>query len=226
MTEPAWPTEIDNRAAKEQIARSLAGRAADGQVIGVGSGSTAFLALVELGHRVARERLHVACIPTSLEIESYCAQLGLPVTTLAAARPDWCFDGADEVDPKHNVIKGRGGAFLREELVFAAAGKRVLLVDQSKFVPRLGVRHPVPLGVVPEGASLVRERLRDRLGAAPTVRPAGGKDGGVMTEEGLVVMDLPIDGSIEPAELRQILLTTPGILATGLFVGYEFEVLS
>ncbi|MFZ1669343.1 MAG: ribose 5-phosphate isomerase A [Candidatus Nanopelagicales bacterium] len=222
---PKWPTEISNLDSKREIARQLADRAADGQVIGIGSGSTSFLALLALAERVHSQGLSVTCVPTSIEIESYCAALGLPVTTLLASRPDWCFDGADEVDPDHNMIKGRGGAFVREQFVFAAASSRVILVDQSKFVSRLGVNHAVPLAVAPEAANMVRSSLLDSLGVEPSVRPAGGKDGGVINESGSLVMDLPVDGSKNPVELERILLGTVGISATGLFVGYEFEII-
>ncbi|MGV1037572.1 MAG: ribose 5-phosphate isomerase A [Candidatus Nanopelagicales bacterium] len=222
---PKWPAEISNLESKREIARQLADRAANGQVIGIGSGSTSFLALLALAERVHSEGLTVACIPTSIEIEAYCAALGLPVTTLLASQPDWCFDGADEVDPNHNMIKGRGGAFVREQFVFAAAGSRVILVDESKFVPRLGVNHRVPLAVAPEAANLVRRSLGETLGVEPSVRPAGGKDGGVINESGSLVMDLPVDGSKTPADLERILLGTVGISATGLFVGYEFEII-
>lgn len=226
LDEPTWSGEITNRADKERIAHTLAGRAADGQVIGIGSGSTAFLALSALAARVRGEGLRIRCVATSAEIEDYCTRLGLELTTLVNVRPDWCFDGADEVDPHHNLIKGRGGAFLREQLVFAAAPERVILVDRSKFVDRLGSVHPVPLAVIPEAVNLVRHRLGRELGTEPAVRPAGGKDGGVIAEGGFAVLDLPIDGSLEPAELERRLLATPGIVATGLFIGYHFEIIS
>ncbi len=225
MEPPTWPSEISNIEAKRAIAAKLAERAKDGDVIGIGSGSTSFLALLALRDRVAADGISIECVATSLEIESYCTQLGLPMTTLVAKRPDWCFDGADEVDPAQNMIKGRGGAFVREQLVFASAGNRVILVDDSKFVTRLGEVHKVPLAVVPEAANLVKALLTDALGSTPQVRPAGGKDGGVINEEGRSVMDLTIDGRLTPAELETLLLTTPGISATGLFVGYEFEVI-
>ncbi len=222
---PEWNGAISNEPAKREIAAQLASRAADGQVIGIGSGSTSFLALLALSDRVRREGLNIRCVPTSLEIESYCTALELPVTTLVDARPDWCFDGADEVDPQRNLIKGRGGAFVREQLVFAASPQRIILVDESKFVARLGASFPVPLAVVPEAANLVRQRVRDATGTEPQVRPAKGKDGGIIDEQGSLVMDLRIDGSIGPPELEAMLLTTPGISATGLFVGYEFEII-
>ncbi|MFT6565166.1 MAG: ribose 5-phosphate isomerase A [Actinomycetes bacterium] len=226
LSTPKWPGKISNEDAKTKIGEKLAARAQDGQVIGIGSGSTSFLALLALAQRVNHESLAIRCVPTSLEIESYCTALGLSVTTLVNSRPDWAFDGADEIDPGHNLIKGRGGAFVREQLVFASAPKRVILVDESKFVPTLGEKFSVPLAVVPEAANLVRMTVSAELGTSPTVRPAGGKDGGVIDEQGSLVMDLKIDGSRSPSELERFLLTVPGISATGLFVGYEMEVIT
>lgn len=230
LGDPRWPSEIDNREAKEAVAGQLASRASDGDVIGIGSGSTSFLALLALRTRVQREGLRIRCVPTSLEIESYCTQLGLDVTTLVNARPDWCFDGADEVDPQHNLIKGRGGAFVREKLVFAAAQRRFILVDDSKFVPRIGAKFNLPLEVIPEAINLVRHTLRDLLGTVPIVRPAGGKDGGVITEQGGLIMDLPLSSELVAAtpamELEALLNNTVGVTGTGLFAGYELEVLS
>ena len=222
---PTWNEPISNEAAKRAIAGQLADRAEDGHVIGIGSGSTSFLALLALAERVKSEGLSIRCVPTSLEIESYAAALGLPITSLIDARPDWCFDGADEVDPSGNMIKGRGGAFVREQLVFAAAARRIILVDDSKFVPRLGTNFGVPIAVVPEAANLVRQRVREATGVEPQVRPAKGKDGGVIDEQGSLVMDLTTDGVIAPSALEALLLTTPGISAKGLFIGYEFEVI-
>ncbi len=230
LTAPAWTGDISNREAKEAIASRLAAEAADGDVIGIGSGSTSFLALLALAARVSDEGLRVRCVPTSYEISGYCTDLGLDVTDLSNARPDWCFDGADEVDPQHNLIKGRGGAFVREKLVFAAAKRRFILVDDSKFVPRIGAKFNLPLEVIPEAINLVRHTLRDSLGTVPLVRPAGGKDGGVITEQGGIIMDLPLSSELVAAtpaiELEALLNNTVGVTGTGLFAGYELEVLS
>lgn len=226
LDEPEWPSEIDNLAAKQSVAAQIAAEASDGDVIGIGSGSTSFLALLALRARVKNDGLRVRCVATSQEIESYCTQLGLAVTTLVNARPDWCFDGADEVDPEHNLIKGRGGAFVREKLVFAAAPRRFILVDDSKFVERLGTKHKLPLAVIPEAVNLVRDQLSHSVGAVPQVRAAGGKDGGVITEQGTVVMDLALDGRFEAGDLNTILNNTTGVVGTGLFTGFEMQVFS
>ena len=182
LAAPTWQGRISNQAAKEAVAAQIASHAEDGQVVGIGSGSTSF-------------------------------------------RPGGCFDGADEVGPDDSWIRGRGGAFVREKLVFAAAPERFILVDESKFVPRLGANFAVPLEVIPEAANLVAATLREALGVAPTVRPAGGKDGGVITEQGGLIMDLPLEGSTTAAELNILLQTTPGITGTGLFTGYPLTVL-
>lgn len=227
---PQWPGTISNEAAKRQVAERVASRAADGEVIGIGSGSTSFLALLALADRVQGEGLAVTCVPTSHEIAGYCTALGLPTVSLLAGRPDWCFDGADEVDPERNLIKGRGGAFVREKLVFAAARQRFILVDDSKFVTRLGERFAVPLEVIPEAVNLVRDTLADVLGSVPTIRPAGGKDGGVITEQGGIIMDLHVTEAVldahTPTDLAVLLDHTVGITGSGLFAGFDLEVLS
>lgn len=226
VTAPQWPGEISNREAKQKVAEEVAAHAADGDTIGIGSGSTSFLALLALARRVHEESLTVRCVPTSEEIAGYCTDLGLVVSPLLNARPDWCFDGADEVDPSNNLIKGRGGAFVREKLVFASAPRRFILIDSSKLVSRLGEVHMLPLEVLPDAVNLVRTQLRDSLGVAPQIRPAGGKDGGVVTEQGGLIMDIPLDGSVPPDELNSLLNNTVGITGTGLFTGFELELLS
>ena len=108
-----WSNEIINREAKERVAREIAATAKAGDVIGAGSGSTVYLTLFELAKRIHEEYLHLEVIPASQEISMTCIQLGIPQTTLWDKRPDWTFDGADEVDPDRNLIKGRGGAMFQ-----------------------------------------------------------------------------------------------------------------
>ena len=102
-----WSDSIINREAKEHVAREIAATAKDGDVIGAGSGSTVYLTLFELSRRIREEHLHIEVIPASQEISMTCIQLGIPQTTLWNKRPNWTFDGADEVDPQQNLIKGR-----------------------------------------------------------------------------------------------------------------------
>ena len=103
-----WSDSIINREAKEHVAREIAATAKDGDVIGAGSGSTVYLTLFELSRRIREEYLHIEVIPASQEISMTCIQLGIPQTTLWNNRPNWTFDGADEVDPQQHLIKGRG----------------------------------------------------------------------------------------------------------------------
>ena len=135
-----WSDRIINREGKERIARELAAQVKDGEVIGAGSGSTVYLTLFAIAERIRTEKLQVRVIPASMEISMTCVQLGIPQTTLWERRPDWTFDGADEVDPSHNLIKGRGGAMFKEKLLIKSSERAFILVDNSKFVSRLGYR--------------------------------------------------------------------------------------
>lgn len=129
-----WSDSIINREAKEHVAREIAATAKDGDVIGAGSGSTVYLTLFELSRRIREEYLHIEVIPASQEISMTCIQLGIPQTTLWNKRPNWTFDGADEVDPQQNLIKGRGGAMFKEKLLIRSSRKTFIIIDPSKRV--------------------------------------------------------------------------------------------
>ena len=129
-----WSDSIINREAKEHVAREIAATAKDGDVIGAGSGSTVYLTLFELSRRIREEHLHIEVIPASQEISMTCIQLGIPQTTLWNKRPNWTFDGADEVDPQQNLIKGRGGAMFKEKLLIRSSRKTFIIIDPSKRV--------------------------------------------------------------------------------------------
>ena len=129
-----WSNEIINREAKERVAREIAATAKTGDVIGAGSGSTVYLTLFELAKRIHEEHLYLEVIPASQEISMTCIQLGIPQTTLWDKRPDWTFDGADEVDPDRNLIKGRGGAMFKEKLLIRSSGKTFIIVDPSQYL--------------------------------------------------------------------------------------------
>jgi ribose 5-phosphate isomerase A len=212
-----------NQAAKEEVGRQLAEKVQDGQVIGVGSGSTSFLAILAIAERVRKERLHVTAVCTSHEVTLACAAVGLPVVSLQQFCPDWAFDGADEVDPERNLIKGRGGAMYLEKVVIDAAPKSYILVDHSKLVTRLGEKFPVPVEVLPIALRLVERELR-ALGATEIVmRPATGKDGPIVTQSGNLVLDVhfkEIGKSLE----RDIKAIT-GVIESGLFWGRDVEIL-
>lgn len=217
-----WSNAIINREGKEIVAREIAAMAEEGDVIGAGSGSTVYLTLFALAERIRKESLHIEVIPASAEISMTCIQLGIPQTTLWNKRPDWAFDGADEVDPERSLIKGRGGAMFKEKLLIRSSGKTFIIVDPSKLVNILGSKFPIPVEVFPHALSYVEKELR-RLGASEiSLRPAHGKDGPILTENGNFILDTRfhyIDASLE-----EQLKTITGVIESGLFINYDIEV--
>lgn len=220
-----WSGDISNKEVKQQVATQVAEKVKDGDVIGIGSGSTSFLALQAIVERVKNENLDVKGIPTSKEAEINCAVLGLPTTTLIDSRPDWGFDGADEVDAHQRLIKGRGGAMLREKLVMASAGKTYILVDQSKMVDRLGEKFSVPVEVDSRAIHLVESTLETYSSVERIeMRMAEKKDGPVITEGGHVILDVKFKEIAPDAE--SFIKAIPGVVETGLFSGYPVEILT
>ena len=217
-----WSNEIINREAKERVAREIAATAKTGDVIGAGSGSTVYLTLFELAKRIHEEHLYLEVIPASQEISMTCIQLGIPQTTLWDKRPDWTFDGADEVDPDRNLIKGRGGAMFKEKLLIKSSGKNFIIIDDTKLVDHLGSRFPIPVEVFPSALTFVESEMR-RLGASEiTLRLAGGKDGPVLTENGNFILDTRFS-YIDPS-LEENLKMITGVIESGLFIGYDVEI--
>jgi ribose 5-phosphate isomerase A len=215
--------DVANRGAKEKLASEIAARLKDGDVVGAGSGSTSLLTIQAIGERMKRERLRCIAIPTSVEAELACIDAGIPVTTLLAARPDWSFDGADEVDPGKNLIKGRGGAMFKEKMLIYTSPRPYILVDQSKLVKKLGERFPIPVEVHPL-ALRVAETALTKIGATQVLlRPAGGKDGPVITENGNLILDVRF-AEIGPETERQI-KSIPGVIESGLFWGLGVDIL-
>lgn len=217
-----WSNAIINREGKEVVARDIAAMAKNGDVIGAGSGSTVYLTLFALAERIHRESLQIEIIPASKEISMTCIQLGIPQTTLWNKRPDWTFDGADEVDPDRSLIKGRGGAMFKEKLLIKSSGKSFIIVDSSKLVEQLGSRFPIPVEVFPDALTYVESEMH-RLGASEvSLRLAGGKDGPVLTENGNFIFDTRF--SYMDVSLEKNLKAITGVIESGLFIGYDIEV--
>ena len=217
-----WSKEISNRKEKERIAKLVALRAADGEVIGAGSGSTSFLTVLALGKRVETEGLSISIVPTSIEIELAAHAVGLSVVSSMDRMIDWCFDGADEVDSTGRLIKGRGGALLREKIVFRASRKIVVVADASKSVNRLGENYPVPVEVDPQWVRRVFDDISQMPSVAEvTLRMAVSKDGPVITEKGNLLLDVRMN-KIEDSDEAE-LMKMPGVYETGIFSGFEFE---
>lgn len=213
-----WNGSMSNVEAKERVAKKLAEKVKDGDVIGVGSGSTSFLATKAIAEKMKRENLHITAIPTSYEVKMLCENVGIPTTTLMVQKPDWSFDGADEVDPHNWLVKGRGGAMYKEKLNIAASKVTYILVDDSKMVEHICDKFPIPIETNPEAINLVRQALFEMGAEDVTLRLAVGKDGPVVTESGNVILDVVFHNVDETYEKK--LKSIVGVVETGLFIGY------
>ena len=219
----AWSDTIINREGKQKVADEIAKKVKEGDVIGIGSGSTSYLALLAIAKKVKQEKLKIKAIPTSIEIALTCTEFGIPLTTLYEHRPDWLFDGADEVDPKHSLIKGRGGAMFKEKLMIKSSPVNYILVDESKLVDKLGSNFPVPIEVFPQALLEVEFQLK-KLGVSELkLRPAKGKDGPVITENGNLIFDARFDEIGD--ELEKEIKNITGVIESGLFIDHHIEVI-
>jgi len=211
--------------AKEAVGRVVAKRIEDGMRLGLGTGSTAAMAIKSLGERIRDENLRCVGVATSFAAERLAMQHGVPTTSLdRAGRLDFAFDGADEVSEQLDLIKGRGGAHTREKVVASVADQFVVLVDESKLVTELGERVPVPVEVLPMASHPV-QRAIESLGGVVELRMGAKKDGPLVTDQGFWILDARFGSIASPAELSTALLTIPGVLDHGLFVGLATEVL-
>ena len=187
----------------------------DGMLIGLGSGSTARYFTEGLGHLVAGGT-KVRGVPTSRATAELAAELGIPIVTELVGQIDLTVDGADEVDPALNLIKGRGGALFREKLVAAASKRFVVVVDESKMVKELGVG-VLPVEVLPFLWRLTAERVAG-LGVSLVVR--GGEETPYITDNGNLILDVTVEGGIKhPADFGVELKKLTGVVEHGLFVG-------
>ena len=218
-----WSDTIINKEGKQKVADKIAAKVKDGDVLGVGSGSTVYMALLAIAQRIKEEKLNIKAIPTSIEIGMVCTKLGIPLNSIFESRPDWLFDGADEVDPSHNLIKGRGGAMFKEKLLISTSPVNYIIIDDSKLVNKLGTNFPIPVEVFPLALLHVEKEL-ERLGAESIVlRPAKGKDGPVITENGNLILDVRFAEVTDMLELK--LKSITGVIESGLFINYNVEVL-
>jgi ribose 5-phosphate isomerase A len=217
-----WPAEVKNLDVKLEVAARVAARARGGDIVGIGSGSAAYLTLWAIGRRALAEKLSIQVIPTSYETEAAAVTLQLPLARLGQTTPTWGVDGADEVDPAGRLLKGRGGALFKEKLLWSTSRRMVLVIDPSKRVDRLGSRFPVPIEVHPHAVEPVSTRLFELGCREAQLRTGGGKDGPVVTETGFLLLDAHFDEI--PPGLHAAVKQLPGVLETGLFEGYEYEI--
>jgi ribose 5-phosphate isomerase A len=204
-----------------QNEKELAGRAAaelvvSGNIVGLGTGSTAYFAVVALGERV-KSGLKIIGIPTSDGTAELARAVGIPLSTLDEhPEIDITIDGADEIDPQLRLIKGGGGALLREKIIATASKKMVVVADSSKIVPALG-RFPLPVEIIPFARAVLQRKIT-ALGANCSLRTRS--DGSAfVTDEGHHILDCSFGKIADPPALAQTLSNMPGVVEHGLFIG-------
>ncbi len=206
--------ELKRRAAEKAVTAVQSG-----MVVGLGTGSTAVHMVRALGQMLADGRLRdIVGIPTSEATAREAQQAGIPLTTLDQnPTVDVTIDGADEISPELDLIKGLGGALLREKIVAAASRRMIVVSDGGKKVARLGTRAPLPVEVIPFAQSPVTAYLAS-LGARPVLRLRDGRL--FVTDEGNVIVDCHfVSGLPDPARLAQAIKQQPGVVEHGLFLG-------
>lgn len=211
------PETKNLRDAEKQAAASAAVRLVEpGMIVGLGSGSTATYAIQFLGEHVSAG-LKIVGVPTSQKTKELAQQLGIPLSTLEQNPSiDIDIDGADEIDPHLNLIKGGGGALLREKVIASASKRFIVVAESVKLVEHLG-RFPLPVEVIPFAESLIQSRI-ERFGAQVCLRKDA-QSRPYVTDEGHHILDCTFGEIENPAELNQKLHEIPGVVEHGLFIG-------
>lgn len=196
----------------------------DGAVVGLGTGRAATAFVEALGERV-KQGLRVTGVPTSQATALTARRFGIPLVALDDVEAiDVTVDGADEVDPHLNLIKGYGGALVGEKIVAAASRRLIIVVGSEKLVPVLGTRGILPVEVIPFAAGFCTRRLV-ALGCRPQVRLTGGMRVPFVSDNGHYILDCGIDPIAAPQALEDAIRAIPGVVGTGLFIGIAERVL-
>jgi ribose 5-phosphate isomerase A len=205
-----------NEVEKEAAGRAAAKLVREGDIVGLGTGSTAYFTVVALGERV-KAGLKMIGIPTSVGTANLARSVGIPLRTLDEyPEIDITIDGADEVDPQLRLIKGGGGALTREKVIASASKKMVVVADSSKAVRELG-KFPLPVEVIAFARTVIERKIAS-LGGSPKLRlkPDGSP---FLTDNGNQILDCSFGKIVDPASLAQVLSDAPGIVEHGLFIG-------
>ena len=212
---------------KQAVAEAAVERVRSGMVLGLGSGSTAALMIEAVGKKLRQGELeNITAVPTSFQSQVLASELDIPLTDLNRVEAiDLAIDGADEVDPGLQLIKGGGACHVQEKLVASAARRFLVVVDAGKLVDRLNLDFLLPVEVLPAAWVPVRRRLRS-MGAECELRNAQRKAGPVVTDQGNLVLDARFPGGIgDGAALERQLNSIPGVVENGLFINLADEVL-
>lgn len=224
MQEFDWENNIENKEQKLALAKKIANRVKDGDIIGFGSGSTSYLAVKEIAKKAKEENLHIKAIPTSNIIENLCKELNIEITSLDKEKPDWCFDGADEVDENNWLIKGMGAALYKEKLNIMYSNENYILVDETKFVERLGEKHPVPVECEESSIEEIKKELLKMGATKVELRKSNNNPNKpLITDNGNIILHAWFDNITK--ELERNIRSIDGVLESGLFIGYNIIII-
>jgi len=208
-----WIEDAKKRAALEAVKHVK-----DGYTIGLGSGSTATYAIQQIGKIIKQKSWRILGVPTSHQSFLLAVDCGIPITSLVEhPKLDLNIDGADQIDPDLNMIKGMGGALTREKIVASASKRNIIVADKTKLVKKLGTNHPVPVEVLPMATRMVMFKIR-KMGGKPVLREGKGKIGPIITDNGNFIIDGDFGPIKTPGELNTKLKCISGVIETGLFI--------
>jgi ribose 5-phosphate isomerase A len=211
---------------KQEVGKAAAARVKSDSIVGLGTGSTTAYAIQYIGERLQSGDLkNIVGVTTSFQAEVLARKYNIPLSTLDVVdRIDVAIDGADEVDPHKNLIKGGGAAHTQEKIVDSLAEQFIVVVDSGKLVDKLGSTFLLPVEVIPKAVVPVMRKL-EQLGGKPELRMGVKKAGPVVTDQGNLVIDVKFDSIDDPANLEKTINNIPGVLENGLFVGVTDVVL-
>ena len=212
---------------KKAVAEAAVNEVTSNMIVGLGSGSTAAIMIKTLANKIKTGELkEIRGVPTSFQSEVLALELGIPLIDLVSVdQIDLAIDGADEVNPAYQLIKGGGACHVREKLVASRANKLLIVVDQTKLVKNLNEEFPLPVEVLPSAWKQVKDVI-ENMDAQCKLRMAEKKAGPVVTDEGNLILDVLFNGGIHnPKEIELQINNIPGVLENGLFVDLTYKVL-
>ena len=212
---------------KKAVAEAAVKEVTSNMIVGLGSGSTAAIMIKTLANKIkAGELKNIRGVPTSFQSEVLALELGIPLIDLASvSQIDLAIDGADEVNPDYQLIKGGGACHVREKLVASKANKLLIVVDQTKLVENLNEVFPLPVEVLPSAWKQVKDVI-EKMDAKCNLRMAEKKAGPIVTDEGNLILDVLFNGGIKnPRKIELLINNIPGVLENGLFIDLTDKVL-
>lgn len=215
--------EIENTTNKEQkqfLAYKIAQIVKNGQTIGFGSGSTSFITIKTIAKLIEKENIKITAVPTSDEIKQLCDYYRIETKSLNDAKLDWAFDGADEVDEKKNLIKGKGKCMFKEKLNFLNSPKVYILADESKYVANIGQDTAIPVECYIGAIEYVKQEL-SKLGATSCELVKDMCEKMCITDLGNCIINAKFDSSVINKQLENNMKLITGVIETGLFYGYK-----